>query len=99
MENDLMAATETLEVWRPRRDEGLFIITLAIISLMAALDATILVPILPVGKRRHSRHVFTTNKAPDSCSPPQWDLCRRVLGRHSISSRLRRFSTFHRRSV
>lgn len=34
--------------WKAGRDEWLIIIVLAIVSLMVALDATILVPVLPV---------------------------------------------------
>lgn len=38
---------EKVSEWKPRRQEWMVMITLAIISLMVALDATILVPVLP----------------------------------------------------
>jgi hypothetical protein len=41
------AEKETLLEWKPRRQEWFVMITLATISLMVALDATILVPVLP----------------------------------------------------
>lgn len=48
---DVEAATAEklakLAEWRPRRQEWLVMLTLATISLMVALDATILVPVLP----------------------------------------------------
>lgn len=46
------ASTEAIEPptaeWRPRRQETLIMVTLSLISLMVALDASILVPALPV---------------------------------------------------
>lgn len=40
--------SDVVTEWRPRKGEYLVMITLSIISLMVALDATILVPVLPV---------------------------------------------------
>ena len=40
---------EKREEWKPRKAEYLVMITISMISLMVALDATILVPVLPVG--------------------------------------------------
>ncbi len=39
--------------WKAGRDEWMVIIVLAIVSLMVALDATILVPVLPVSGLKH----------------------------------------------
>lgn len=38
--------------WKAGKEEWLIILVIAIVSLMVALDATILVPVLPVGVRR-----------------------------------------------
>ena len=40
--------TPPVEDWKPRRQETLIMTTLSLISLMVALDASILVPALPV---------------------------------------------------
>jgi hypothetical protein len=48
MADNIMAGTDSTEEWKPQKGEWLIMITLALISLMAALDATILVPIIPV---------------------------------------------------
>lgn len=48
MAEDIITTTESLEEWKPQLEEWLVMITLALISLMAALDATILVPLIPV---------------------------------------------------
>ena len=41
-------ATPDLE-WKAGKEEWMVILVIAIVSLMVALDATILVPVLPVG--------------------------------------------------
>lgn len=41
-------AAMTLEEWKPQKNELLIMISLSFISLMVALDATILVTVLPV---------------------------------------------------
>ncbi|KAH0539028.1 hypothetical protein FGG08_004422 [Glutinoglossum americanum] len=47
--NDLNAAAESKEEqWKPRRPEYLVMATLSFISLLVALDATVLIPALPV---------------------------------------------------
>jgi hypothetical protein len=48
MVEGIITTTESLEEWKPQLEERLVMITLALISLMAALDATILVPLIPV---------------------------------------------------
>jgi ABC-type cobalt transport system substrate-binding protein len=40
--------------WKPGRGEYAVMLTLAVISLMVSLDATILVPALPVSDARHT---------------------------------------------
>jgi hypothetical protein len=45
---DTEAARETDKAWKPQYREWLIMITLSVISLMVALDATILVTVLPV---------------------------------------------------
>lgn len=42
------AEVETLQEWKPQKKELLIMISLSFISLMVALDATILVAVLPV---------------------------------------------------
>lgn len=50
LEGALPVAGEVLEdEWKPGRQEYAVMITVAVISLMVALDATILVSVLPVG--------------------------------------------------
>ena len=44
---DVEAAEEKIAEWKPQRHEWMVMITLATLSLMVALDATILVPVLP----------------------------------------------------
>jgi hypothetical protein len=39
---------DTLPQWKPQKSEWLIMITLSLMSLMVALDATILVSVLPV---------------------------------------------------
>ena len=46
--DDVEAASDHSSVWKPQKQEYLVMATLATISLMVALDATILVSILPV---------------------------------------------------
>jgi len=46
--DDLEAASDGSTDWKPQKQEYLVMATLATISLMVALDATILVSILPV---------------------------------------------------
>jgi hypothetical protein len=45
---------QTLDVWKPQKKELVIMISLSFISLMVALDATILVTVLPVSPKRHS---------------------------------------------
>ena len=45
------AEVETLQEWKPQKKELLIMISLSFISLMVALDATILVTVVPVGFR------------------------------------------------
>jgi hypothetical protein len=45
--NDADSVEEMLDDWKPQRQEWMVIITLATISLVVALDATILVTVLP----------------------------------------------------
>jgi hypothetical protein len=46
--DDVEAVKEVPAEWKPQRQEHLVMLTLSIISLMVALDATILVTVLPV---------------------------------------------------
>jgi len=43
-----ISVAEAHEEWKPRRQEYLIMITLSLISVMVALDASILTPALPV---------------------------------------------------
>jgi hypothetical protein len=40
--------------WKPRREELMVMISLAVISLMVSLDSTVIVPALPVSILFHS---------------------------------------------
>ena len=44
----LTSGEDPFEDWRAGKQEWLIIVTLVLISLLAAIDATILVPVLPV---------------------------------------------------
>lgn len=46
--SDVEAAQEKVEEWKPRREEYMVMLTMSVCSLMVALDATILVTVLPV---------------------------------------------------
>jgi hypothetical protein len=46
---DVPPSTDPFVEWKPTRAQWLMIVCFMIVSLVVALDATILVPILPVG--------------------------------------------------
>lgn len=46
--DDIEAVKEVTPEWKPQKQEYLVMVTLSVISLMVALDATILVTVLPV---------------------------------------------------
>ena len=48
MAEGIITTTESSEEWKPQPEEWLVMIILALISLMAALDAIIIVPLIPV---------------------------------------------------
>jgi MFS family permease len=50
------------EEWKPTKNEWLIMISLAFISLMVALDATILVTVLPVSLVKHFRQCSSTDR-------------------------------------
>jgi hypothetical protein len=87
--------------WKPGSKELAVMTTLAVISLMVALDATILVSVLPVGA------LPLLPKLPDKAANPTADTRdrlggvgqRRVLGRDVVSSRVRSESALHRRAL
>lgn len=94
LEKGVLAEAE----WKPGRKEYAVIITLSVVSLMVALDATILVSVLPV-----SGHLLTKSSTTEFqlISP---DIGRRtwrhrnrcVLGRDILPSDISRLSTLHR---
>ena len=49
---------DPFEEWKAGRQEWLIIITLVLISLMASIDATILVPVLPVRNLSSKERTF-----------------------------------------
>jgi hypothetical protein len=60
MSTDVEAKGEDVAVvpeWKPTKNEWLIMISLAFISLMVALDASILVTVLPVS-RPHTYHLM-----------------------------------------
>lgn len=59
MADNFVATTVSPQEWKPQAREWLVMITLALISLMVALDATILVPIIPVQSDLFPRTVIT----------------------------------------
>lgn len=44
---------ESVPEWKIGRQEALIMISLIVVSLIAALDATVLVPVLPVSKLKY----------------------------------------------
>lgn len=46
------SSTDPFAQWKPSKGEWLMIVCFMIVSLVVSLDATILVPILPVGPYR-----------------------------------------------
>ena len=54
---DSIAEAKRLEIeeWRPQKEEWLVVVSIFVLYLMVALDATIVVPVLPVGCRRLSK--------------------------------------------
>ena len=44
---------EAVSEWKVGRQEALIMMALMVVSLTAALDATVLVPVLPVSKPKH----------------------------------------------
>ncbi len=72
--DDVEAASDGSTVWKPQKQEYLVMVTLATISLMVALDATILVSILPV---RFSSCNFThgsLTSVTDTCQRASWHI-------------------------
>jgi hypothetical protein len=59
---DVEAVNEVPAEWRPQKQEYLVMLTLATISLMVALDATILVTVLPVSSMCTSLYLPVTDR-------------------------------------
>jgi len=69
--------------WKPSQKEWFIMVSLAIVSLMVALDATILVAVLPV----HSKNLLQTPGLTFTVTGNsfKWNILGRVLGWHLIS--------------
>lgn len=81
--------------WRPRKGEYLVMITVSIISLMVALDATILVPVLPVSYLVFEGSGHVCLMLEDACTITQRNVDGCFLGRHIIPSNKRCLPAFH----
>ena len=80
--------------WKAGRSQWLIIIVIAIVSLMVALDATILVPVLPVSHTDiHGAHVARLMLL-DHCERSPWERDRHLLGRNCLPSHSVGLSTF-----
>ena len=87
--------------WKPGSKELAVMMTLAVISLMVALDATILVSVLPVGALSllPKPPNKTANLKADTRNRLGGVRQRRLLGWDVVSSRVRSQPTLHRRAV
>jgi hypothetical protein len=96
---DIESAKSGQVEWKPQKQEYLVMLTLSIISLMVALDATILVTVLPVSymsidltSRRLTIGQDHSQRSPRLCH-------RCFLGRHFLPVGLCSLSAFHRSFV
>jgi hypothetical protein len=82
--------------WTPTMAEVLVMISLSFISLMVALDASILVCVLPV-RSQGATQTFTQylHTPTGDCIRSQWYISRSILGWHFISSHLCSLPTGH----
>jgi hypothetical protein len=62
------------EIWTPTKKEWLIMLSLAFISLMVALDATILVTVLPVSILRTTRSHYTDNVLIGNSTKTRWHI-------------------------
>jgi len=92
---DVEASQSKKAEWKPRKQEFLVMITLAIISLVIALDATILVPVLPVCDAL-SDHRENADPFKDPRCISERDRGRRILGGHLLPPYMRSLPTLHR---
>lgn len=83
------------DAWKAGRAEKLAIACLSIVSLVVALDATILVPVLPVGLFLYPPDPLL-NFLLDPGDLVEWLRDRDLLGRNVVSPRQRDLSTIHR---
>jgi hypothetical protein len=84
------------EEWTPTKNEWLIMISLAFISLMVALDATILVTVLPVSLVTKCRQKWRTDLVPPGDSTKaQWDISRGLLGWHIVPPHVRHLPADH----
>ena len=94
--NDIESAKELSQEWKPQKQEYLVMFTLAIISLMVALDATVLVPVLPVSLTLSDPFSQWLTGGKDNSYRPPRQRHGFFLGWHILPVVLCSLSTFHR---
>jgi hypothetical protein len=92
---DLEKAVEKPEEWKPEKKEWFIMISLSVISFMVALDATILVTVLPVRLNtiRIKDARLTLQTANSAFAQRHFDRC--LLGRDIVPPDQRRLPTRH----
>jgi hypothetical protein len=84
------------EEWTPTKNEWLIMISLAFISLMVALDATILVTVLPVSLiTEHKQNSSTDLNPPGDSTKAERNIGRGLLGWYIVPSHLRHLPANH----
>lgn len=88
------SATVSQDEWKAGKQEWLIVVCLGIVSLMVALDATIVVPALPVRQSAiASRSLQIANSAnTEHCGGHQSEWCPKLLDRRFVLAHLRRRS-------
>lgn len=90
------AAVSIPETWSPNKNEWLIMISLAFISLMVALDASILVTVLPVSQSNTHKPQKGTNFVLGNSAQAEWHLSTSILGWYIVSAHLGCLPTSHR---
>lgn len=83
------------EEWKPTRNEWLIMISLAFISFVVSLDATILVTVLPVSASLSPAWI-TSDIPTGDCSQAQRHVGRGFLGRNIIPPHFCHLAAYHR---
>jgi hypothetical protein len=84
------------ETWTPNKNEWLIMISLAFISLMVALDSSILVTVLPVSPSNIHIRQKGTDFVVGNSAQAQWYLSTGILGWYILSAHLSHLPASHR---